>query len=250
MTTAESGSGGRPRVLVVQHESDAPPLRLATAAEAAGLRLDVVAVDRGEALPQDLDGVEGLVVLGGSMDVADAPGLPYLYETMELIRRAADEGRPSLGICLGGQLAATALGGEARRGETGVEIGWVEVRTTPAGRADPVTAPLGDTAPLFQWHHDVFAPPAGATLLLTADRYRHQGFRLGVAWGIQAHPEVTADAIRLWAGSPGGLTDLRRVGQTERDLLERAEERGEAGQRMLEAWCGLVAERAKATSRG
>jgi len=237
-------------VLVVQHESDAPPLRLDAAAEAAGLRLDVVGVDRGEALPPDLDGFAGLVVLGGSMDVADAPGLPYLYETMDLIRLAAREERPSLGICLGAQLAAAALGGEVRRGEAGAEVGWVEVRTTEAGRADPVTTPLGEAAPLFQWHHDVFEPPAGSSLLLTADRYPHQGFRLGLAWGIQAHPELTAEAIRQWAGSPGGLADLRRVGLTERDLLERAEERGQAGQRMLEAWCREVAEPATATSRG
>jgi GMP synthase (glutamine-hydrolysing) len=137
-----------------------------------------------------------------------------------------------------------------RRGGDGPEVGWVEVRTTELGRADPVTSSLGEAAPLFLWHHDELEPPPGASLLLTADRYPNQGFRLGSAWGVQSHPEITADAIRDWARSPEGRADLRLLNMTEGELLERADQRGEAGQRMLEAWCRLVAERAGAISPG
>ncbi len=138
---------------------------LGPAAEAAGLALDVRNVAQGAEVPAGPDGFVGVVVLGGSAGVADAPDAPHLYDEMDLIRATAQTGTPLLGICLGAQLAAEALGGSVRRGEDGVEVGWVEVRSTGEDGDDPVAAAAGEGVPLFQWHRDVFEPPPGATLL-------------------------------------------------------------------------------------
>ncbi len=101
------------RLRVIRHEASCPPALLADAAVEAGVELEVVAADLGDRVPERLDGAAGLVVLGGTMGVADVADHPHLEATMELIRSAGERGTPALGICLGGQLAAHALGGRA-----------------------------------------------------------------------------------------------------------------------------------------
>jgi GMP synthase-like glutamine amidotransferase len=222
---------------------------LGPAADAAGLALDVRHVARGEPIPIGPHGFVGVVVLGGSAGVADAPDAPHLYDEMALIRATAEAGTPFLGICLGAQLAAEALGGSVRRGEDGVEVGWVEVRPADEARDDPVAAAAGQGLQLFQWHRDVFEPPPGATPLLTADRYPNQGFRLGEVWAVQAHPEVDASAILAWSREPGSDEDLRSEGVSTRELMEGSGMRGKRARRLLDAWCAHVAERAAQGAR-
>ncbi|MFL5798351.1 MAG: type 1 glutamine amidotransferase [Actinomycetota bacterium] len=180
------------------------------------------------------------MVLGASYDVRDAPGRPHLYRVMDLLRQAAGE-RPTLGICLGGQLAAEALGGRVDRGADGPEIGWMTVRATEEGARDPVASVVGDGTPLFLWHHDVFTPPPGSVRVLTSDGYPDQGFRLGTVWGIQAHPEADADLLTQWFRSPGGAADLEANGVAVDDLLEDAANRSARAAIVLEAWCAVVA---------
>jgi GMP synthase (glutamine-hydrolysing) len=201
----------RPVLLVVEHEEDAPPALLAEVAAAAGVGLRVVRPYAGEPLPAGLDGAAGLVVLGGEMGVGDAASWPHLHTTMALIRHAAGRAAPVLGVCLGAQLAAAALGGRAFPGPAGMEVGWIRVELTPEGRDDPVLGALldGDArapAMVFQWHKDTYEPPPGATLLARGDRYRQQAFRLGSVVGVQFHPEVDAATIAGWyaiaAGDP------------------------------------------------
>ena len=196
-------------LLVVEHEESCPPGLLADAAQDAGVALWRVAAGTGEPLPDDaeLAGVDGVAVLGGSMDVGDLPDFPHLGAVMELIRRAAARALPTLGICLGAQLAAAALGGRAYRGDAGLEVGWTPVTLTAAGRSDAVLGALrhdrrhgdGEDGPrVFQWHHDTYDLPPGATLLARGDRYHNQAFRLGSVVAVQFHPEVDADLIRRW----------------------------------------------------
>ncbi len=149
------------RLLVIRHQASCPPALLADAALRGGVDLEMVAVDLGERVPPRLDGAAGLVVLGGSMGVGDVADHPHLEATMELIRRAAAQGTPTLGICLGGQLAAHALGGRAYRATEGLEFGWIQLELTPAGRADAVLGALDQRADVFAAHYDVFdLPPA------------------------------------------------------------------------------------------
>jgi GMP synthase (glutamine-hydrolysing) len=228
------------RILVVQNEDGGRPAQLRDAAADAGLELDVRSAVR-DHIPGRLGGAAGLVVLGGSYDVSDADRFPHLYRVMDLIRESAATERPALGICLGGQLAAQALGGQVERGPRGPEIGWLTVRATGEGAGDPLGSVVGDGTPLLQWHHDVFTPPPGGVPVLTSDGYPQQGFRLGTVWGIQPHPEVDPEMLAEWCRSPRGSASLEAAGLSEDDLLGPADERTKEARRVLDAWCDVVA---------
>jgi GMP synthase-like glutamine amidotransferase len=193
----------RPSVLVVQHEADDGPGRLEPALRAVA-DLDVRRPDLGDEMPGDLAGYGGLVVLGGVMGATDDDVAPWLPATRRLLAAGVEAGVPTLGICLGAQLLAVATGGHVGRGAAGLEVGVVAVRLTAAAADDALLGPVGvacGPAPLVpQFHQDaVTRLPAGAVLLATGERYPHQAYRLGrCAWGLQYHPEVTADDWALW----------------------------------------------------
>ena len=189
------------RLLVVQHEPSCPPGLLATAAANTGVRLQLVEAPA-QPVPVTLDAADGLVVLGGAMDADETDDYPHLARTMDLVRDAAARSVPTLGICLGAQLAAAALGGRAYPAPAGEELGWTKVELTGAGRADPVTGAIQEPAELFEWHHDTFDPPPGATLLAGGAVYPSQAFRLGSVVAVQFHPEVDGPLLAgWWAGS-------------------------------------------------
>jgi GMP synthase (glutamine-hydrolysing) len=151
----------------------------------------------------DLDGMRardfsGIVPLGGSMHAWDEERLPYLGRQRELLREAVDDGVPVLGICLGGQLLARALGAEVRPAEQ-PETGWLPVEATPEAADDPLLAHLHQPVGVYQWHLDVFDLPAGAVRLARSDQSENQAFRYGErAWGLQFHPEVDAPLFAGW----------------------------------------------------
>jgi GMP synthase (glutamine-hydrolysing) len=233
-------SGAR-RVLVVENEEGGGPGQLAASAAEAGLELDVRSA-AGDDIPERLGDAAGLVVLGASYDVRDAERYPHLFTVMDLIREAADTGTPALGLCLGGQLAAEALGGRVERGANGPEIGWKPVRATSDGADDPVAEAVGEGTPLLLWHHDVFVPPQGSTRILTSeDGYPEQGFRLGSVWGIQPHPEADPPTLAEWVRSSGGAGDLRANGVSDDDMLGPAPANSPGARRLLDAWCRVVA---------
>ena len=190
----------RPRLLVVQHQDDGGLGRLA-APFAAATRLDVRRPDRGEPLPEDLDGVHGLVVLGGSMAAWEDDVAPWLPGTRRLLALAVASGVPVFGICLGAQLLAFATGGRVQRGPHGIEAGLARILPTAAADGDPLMAALPAAGFVgAQGHQDaVVELPPGAVLVATGSPYPHQAFRLGAtAWGVQYHPEVTADDFDGW----------------------------------------------------
>lgn len=143
--------------------------------------------------------ISGLIVLGGAMGANDDVTHPFLTGLKRLIREVVTAGIPYLGICLGGQLLAAALGARvvANRWE---ELGTLTVRLTEAGLTDSLFAGLGQEFTTFQWHHDSFNLPEAAVLLAESSACPHQAFRYGdSAWGLQFHPEVTEQIIRDWA---------------------------------------------------
>jgi GMP synthase (glutamine-hydrolysing) len=226
---------GSARLLVVQHEPDATPGLLAVAARAAGVELEVVEAP-GQPVPVELGDAAGLVVLGGEMDADEIDAYPHLERTMALLRDAAGRGAPALGICLGAQLAAAALGGRAHPGPAGEELGWTKLELTGAGRADPVLGVLGEPAEVFEWHHDTFEPPPGATQLARGPRYEQQAFRLGSVVGVQFHPEVDGPLLAAWWAAAGP-----RLAYPEGDALAGAARNGAASLRLLEAFCQVAA---------
>ena len=191
------------RLLVVQHQVDGGLGRLRPHLEAASADLDVDLrrPDLGDPLPADLDGLDGLVVLGGSMAAWEDERAPWLPHTRALLARAVDESVPLLGICLGAQLLALATGGRVERGAAGIEAGLSDIRPTADATGDALMAALPEGGfRAAQGHHDaIIELPPGAVLLATGELYRHQSYRVGDgAWGVQYHPEVTADDFDAW----------------------------------------------------
>ncbi|MFC9394452.1 type 1 glutamine amidotransferase [Streptomyces sp. NPDC057027] len=196
-----------PAVLVVQHEEDAGPGLVGEHLVRGGLRLDVIRAWRGEALPETLGGHAGLVVLGGSVNCEDDEAAPWLPGVRALVREAVAGEVPLLGICLGGQIVAHALGGSVAQRPQGPEVGAVPLRRLPDAEGDPVLGGVPEGAPAAQWHWDeVDRLPAGAVPLLSGDDCPYQAFRVGSAgWAVQFHPEAGADTVAAWAAGDGGL---------------------------------------------
>ena len=182
---------------IIQNDPQVPPGNITDRLEAGGLIHIVHHPYLGDPLPELRD-VTALIVMGGAMSANDDAGHPFLAEVKLFIKQAVRRDIPYLGICLGGQLLAAALGAEvaANRWE---ELGTMKVTLTAAGKDDPLFTGIVDPFPTFQWHHDSFDLPGGATLLATSPACPHQAFRVGAhAWGTQFHPEVTEAIIRDW----------------------------------------------------
>ncbi|MCX5388677.1 type 1 glutamine amidotransferase [Streptomyces sp. NBC_00094] len=196
-----AAQGAAPAVLVVQHEEDAGPGLVGECLVRAGLRLDVVRAWRGEPLPEGLGGHAGLLVLGGSVNCEADEAAPWLPRVRTLVREAVSREVPLLGICLGGQIVAHALGGSVVTRARGPELGAVPLRRLPAAEGDPVLGAVPEGALAAQWHWDeVDRLPPGAVPLLTGDDCPYQAFRVGSAgWGLQFHPEVGAGTVARWA---------------------------------------------------
>jgi GMP synthase (glutamine-hydrolysing) len=138
-----------------------------------------------------------LVVLGGPIGAYEEEPYAFLRDELRAIETRLRAGKPVLGICLGSQLMALALGARVYPG-TGKEIGWSKLALTEAGRRSCL-APLGDGTPVLHWHGDTFDLPKGTTHLASTERYRHQAFaweRHGLA--LQFHIEVTAPGLERW----------------------------------------------------
>jgi GMP synthase (glutamine-hydrolysing) len=198
-------------VLVIQHEEETPPGRLTAAFGRAGVEPLTVRVDLGEPLP-DLTEVCGVIVLGGEAGSYQEDRYPFLIDEKKLLREAVDRSVPVLGICLGAQLLADALGGKAFKADR-PEVGVVQVTLTAEGAAHPVVSRLGRR--VFSVHQDSFALPPGAVLLAESDRFP-QAFECGSALALQFHPEAEKSIGMGWARSEGGI--LGRVGITRDEL--------------------------------
>lgn len=175
-------------IVILEHSPNFGAGILARGLRTLGSRLRIIRVDRGEALPPDLDGITGLVSCGGPQSAYGNE--PWLAAEMSLIRDAHGAGVPVVGLCLGAQLLAQALGGEVKKSAT-PELGWFNVSLSPVGREDPVLAGIPWTSTQFCWHFDeiVTAPPE-ARILASSERCRVQAFAVGLfSYGFQYHFE-------------------------------------------------------------
>jgi len=161
---------------------------------------------------QDLGGkvcaknYSAIVIMGGPMSVNDP--LPGLAEELKLIERALHDATPALGICLGSQLIAKALGARVYRNAE-LEIGWAPVSFTPAAQADAIFGPMKSPTQFFHWHGETFDLPKGAEWLAYSHKTRHQAFRYGRGvYGLQFHPEVTPEMIVDWQRQPCNCGDV------------------------------------------
>ncbi len=213
-----------PRLLVVQHEEEAPPLWLGEWWAERGIVVDVLRADLGRPVPDRVEH-DGLVVLGGYMGAGDDELHPWLTDTKALIRTAVENDTPVLGVCLGHQLMALALGGEVARNPAGKALGLQPVALTDAGRMDPLLAG-SDGARAIHYNQDIVTvPPDDAVVLATAPDWSVAALRFADrAWGVQFHPETSPEVFALWtrneAGSMAGVSTaaLAEVAAAEDEL--------------------------------
>ena len=180
------------RVLFIQHgEVDRPGL-LAEALNREGVELVVAHPYAGAPLPAGLRDFSGLALGGGGQSAWEVEAHPHLAREAELAREALDAGKPLLGLCLGGQIIARALGADVRRAPK-KEIGFFPVTMRAAAEGDPLARLFPKTFAAAHWHGDVFELPRGAVGLASTEATRHQMFRFGeCCYGFQFHPEMTA----------------------------------------------------------
>ena len=145
-------------------------------------------------IPKSAGDFSAIILLGGPMSVYDE--ITYLNREQELIRDAFKRNVPTLGVCLGSQLIAGALGGTVYKGSK-KEIGWYDVRITGKGTDSLFKGLEKNSLRVFQWHSDTYTLPPVAEVLAYSDLYP-QAFRIGSLYGLQFHLEVTADMINLW----------------------------------------------------
>ncbi|MGE5281355.1 MAG: type 1 glutamine amidotransferase [Chloroflexota bacterium] len=198
-------TGERPILLAIQHVPWEGPHRILDAC--AGIDVRTVKPLAGQELPGH-DEVAGAVVMGGPMSVGEVGRHLELGEEREWIAAALKREMPLLGICLGAQLIASALGAEVRPGE-GPELGYAPVEILDPG--DPILGALAPSTTVLHWHGEAFDLPAGATHLARSQRTEVQAFRRGNAWGVLFHPESDLALLEAWLAVPEMVREARRA---------------------------------------
>jgi GMP synthase (glutamine-hydrolysing) len=236
---------GRAVLLVIQHVPWEGPHRIL---DACG-ELDVRSVSPldGEHLP-DAASVDGVLVMGGPMNVDDFVAFPALAEERHWLQGALAAGLPILGICLGAQLLARALGATvSRQGQK--EIGFAEVEIHD--RADPILGSFAPRTEVLHWHGDGFDLPDGATRLASSSLTETQAFRSANAWGVLFHPEADLALVESWLSEPtmaaeavaaDGEQAPERIRQRASDLEADLRTRSAPG---FEAFAALVRARTR-----
>jgi GMP synthase (glutamine-hydrolysing) len=177
----------------------------------------------------DLGAHAGVIVMGGPQSANDEEMAAELH----FIQQALDTNTPVLGICLGAQVIAKALGAHVYRNPE-KEIGWAPVYLTAAAAGDPVLGGLPSPSTLFHWHSETFMPPPGAVSLAYSDKCRQQAFRFrDTVYGVQFHPEITPEMIVDWSAQSANCPDAATL---DAPLDPKAADSSPLARQILEGW--------------
>ncbi|MCP4300105.1 MAG: type 1 glutamine amidotransferase [Gammaproteobacteria bacterium] len=222
----------RPKILVFQHVPYEPLGTLDPLLKESGFRIRYVNFGREPESRPALEKYEALIVLGGPMNSDQIDSFPNLVTEVEIIREAVEQDMSVLGICLGAQLLAKALGGSVSRNAVR-EIGWHDVDLTEAGVSDPVLSTFARQQQVFQWHQDGISLPPGAVRLAGSVASPVQAFRYGVhAYGFQFHLEASRSLIERWLTVPQhqavldeerGNIDVQTIRARTEDVIDTLE---------------------------
>jgi GMP synthase-like glutamine amidotransferase len=231
-------------VTIIQHVAPEGPGLIRDALLTCGIALRLVRVYAGELIPSSLDTTAGLVVMGGPMGVRDWDRHPHLREVYRLIETALEARVPMLGVCLGSQLLAAALGAEVCPGRR-KEIGWHPVTLTDVAARDRLLAGIRSPFTAFHWHGDVFDLPARAVPLASSACTPCEAFRWGeTAYGLLFHLEVDAAIVAAMVETFGD--ELAAAGGDRRRVIADAERHLPAldrvGGTVFGRWAALVQE--------
>ncbi|MDR3498193.1 MAG: type 1 glutamine amidotransferase [Parvibaculum sp.] len=221
------------RILFLVNDVTSPPGVLLEEAQGRGAECDVRVIHYGfgdpktplAPVPETAEGHDGLVVMGGPMGVYEAARYPFIEETRALIRRFHAGAKPVMGVCLGGQLVASAFGADVRKMEGPDEFGFLPQTWLDAAADDALLHDAEPDLPIVQWHQDTFDIPRGAVQLSTRKTCRNQSFRLGRnTYAFQFHLELTRETLEVWIGERAKLKNVAReeiaaaIGPVERVL--------------------------------
>ncbi|MCM8812121.1 MAG: gamma-glutamyl-gamma-aminobutyrate hydrolase family protein [Candidatus Omnitrophica bacterium] len=230
----------RTKMWVLQHAAPETLGTIASALRAAGHSYEYVRTFEGAPVPKNMEGADGLIVMGGPMGVYDHSRYPYLKDEMRLIETALKEKKPVLGTCLGSQLLAAVLGAPVTKGKK-KEIGWHPVTLRKAAASDPLWKGVPPSFMGFHWHGDIFELPKGAVSLASSLTTEHQAFRWGEnAYGLLFHMEVTEPMIRQMTET--FADELRQEKLSGREILQETSQHQPELQKIGSAVYGRWAE--------
>ncbi|MEI7612847.1 MAG: type 1 glutamine amidotransferase [Betaproteobacteria bacterium] len=226
-------------VAIFRHFKTEGPGYFATFLELHSIPWQLIAIDRGEAVPSSAEAFSGIALMGGPMSVNDP--LLWIDQSCALIRDAHERDIPVIGHCLGGQLMSKAFGGQITRSPV-KEIGWGSARAESNPSASrwlgSWAGEAGGNASVFQWHGETFSIPSGAQRILSNEHCRNQMFALGPHLAMQCHVEMTPEMIVEWGESwPAeviGLNPLPSTIQTPQQMQHETPARLTAMRRLAD----------------
>lgn len=201
-------------IAVLRNDPGVPPGYLGDALDRSGMPWQLIRLDEGDPLPE-VD-ARGVAVLGGLMGAYDTHPFPYLVAEKRFVAKCVEADIPVLGICLGAQLLADALGGKAFLADR-PEAAFAPVELTKAGAADPVMTTLSGRS-VLRLHQDTFEMPPGATRLASGGGFE-QAFRMGSALAVQPHPEATPEIVNGWLVNEADRRLVRKAGADPADIV-------------------------------
>lgn len=219
-----------PKIIVLQHAEAEQPGRIARAIHREHVQYDCIRSWEGQPVPANVDEVDALVVMGGPMSVYETGRYPFLADEITLVQSAISAGKPVLGVCLGSQLMAAALGARVYP-NVRKEIGWFDIRFSNEAAGDALLRGLPASLKAFHWHGDTFDLPEGAVRLASSDVTPNQAFRFGRnAYALQFHMEVDGESLEALLrafpddleGQPQSADDIRSLAATHLAALNEA----------------------------
>ena len=195
--------------LVFEHSHTAGCDRLGETLRDHGHRMNFVRLHQGDPVPSSLENVDAVITCGGPFNIQDNPD--WLEPQMDLLRQANALALPIVGICLGCQILAKALGGEVGELKRGMQLGWHDVKLNHIGREDPIYAGIAWNSMQAHWNRQgVTKLPDGARVLASSEKCPVEAWAMGLrTYGLQYHPEIYADTFSKWAADdPKGLEEV------------------------------------------
>ena len=186
------------KILIIKHVENEGAGTLETFFKGRGFVPVILELAKGESFPENTGAYKAVVIMGGPMNVYEEEKYYFLKEENNFIKDIVKEEIPFLGVCLGAQLLAKALGAKIKKAPI-KEIGWYEIGLTEEGKEDVLFKNISQKFNVFQWHEDTFDIPKKAELLSVSDTGINQAFKYGKnAYGFQFHIEATPQMIEGW----------------------------------------------------